>query len=654
MNKMDMLAANTVRILGAEAVQKANSGHPGIVLGAAPMGVELFFHHINHDPDHPDWINRDRFILSAGHGSMLLYPLLHLFGYIPMEEIQNFRQWGSLTPGHPEYRHTPGVDATTGPLGQGIGMAVGMAASEAHLGAAFNQEGYPVFDHYTYVLCGDGCLQEGVSGEASSLAGTWGLGKLIVLYDSNHITIEGSTDLAFTEDVALRYASYGWQVLQVADGEDFDALRNAIEAAKADESKPSIIIVETKIGRHSKLEGSEKTHGSPLGEDNVAALKQTLDWNAQPFTVLDEVYDYAAEQVQKHGRTRYDAWQNMLQGYAERFPEQYNKLQQYTQVPQIDWDALVSFGGPAATRSTSGKVLNALADRLPNLIGGSADLGPSNKSTMDALDSFAQDNYAGRNMHFGVREHGMGAIVNGMALYGNLRPYGATFLVFSDYMRGSLRLSALMDLPVFFLFTHDSIGVGEDGPTHQPIEHLAALRALPNLAVFRPADGNETIAAYQYAITKGKPTAMALSRQDLPQLGSSVSAAAKGGYVLVDSAGQPDVILIGTGSEVFLCVDAAKQLADEGIAARVVSLPCVEVFLEQSADYRESVLPSAVRARISVEAGSTMGWHRFVGDGGIALGIDHFGASAPGETLFEEYGFTAKHVAEAAKKVLGR
>lgn len=657
MNRQDNLCINAIRILAADSIQKSKSGHPGMVLGAAPMAYTLFSEQMLHDPDCPQWQNRDRFVLSAGHGSMLLYSLLHLFGYgnLSIEDLKQFRQWGSKTPGHPEYGHTVGVEATTGPLGQGIAMAVGMAMAEAHLAAKFNRPGYPVVDHYTYALCGDGCLQEGISGEASSLAGTLKLNKLIVLYDRNRISIEGDTAVTFAEDVAARYRAYGWQVIDGIDGDDTVAISAAIATAKRSADAPTLIIVDTKIARFTPIEGSEKSHGEPLGEANVAALRKAVDWPlSEPFAVPQEVYETCRLRSQS-GRDAHQSWEAMMHNYQKAFPELYAAWEAAHQngMPEtVDVEALMAAGKPGASRNASGVVLNQLKDMLPSLIGGSADLAPSNKSLLEGEAYFSPTCREGRNIHFGIREFAMAAISNGMALHGGVRPYCATFFVFSDYLRHAVRLSALMHLPVIYVLTHDSIGVGEDGPTHEPVEHLASFRAMPNCHTFRPADAHETAAAYVFALQNDGPTLLALSRQNLPLYEQSGMQATKGAYVLSDCEGVPEVILIGTGSEVELCMQAADVLREQGKRVRVVSMPCMELFFAQDEAYRESVLPAQCKARVGVEAGSSFGWHRVVGDAGQLVCLDHFGASAPANVLFAQFGFTVEHVVEQAQKAL--
>ena len=652
---LDQLAVNAIRILSVESVQKAKSGHPGKPMGSATMAYTLWSQVMRHNPADPQWINRDRFVLSAGHASMLLYSLLYLFGYgLTLDDLKSFRQWGSKTPGHPEFGHTVGVEATSGPLGQGMTIAVGMAMAESHLAARFNRPGFPVIDHYTYTLVGDGCQMEGITSEAASLAGTLKLGKLIVLYDDNDISIEGNTDIAFTEDVGKRYESYGWQVINVADGDDRTAIAAALACAKAETGKPSLIIVRTTIAAGSPLAGQAKTHGEPLGEENVAKTRETLDWpSTEPFFVPAELLDYMREQ-QQHLKAQQDQWQQSFAAWQAAYPELAAELSACysTELPDLAADeALWAFSGSDATRSTSGKVLNLLAERLPNLIGGSADLAPSNKSELKGKGWFAPDNYAGQNIHFGVREFAMAAIANGLALHGGLRPFCATFFVFSDYLKAALRLTALMQLPVVYVLTHDSIGVGEDGPTHEPIEHLAALRATPNVCVWRPADGKETTAGYIQALQRKGPTAMVLARQNLPTYEESGAAAFKGGYVLKDMS-DARLILMASGSEVELAVKTQAELASRGVASRVVSMPSMEIFEEQNESYKASVFPAEIRARVAIEAGATMPWYRYVGLDGAVVGLDHYGASAPAAILFEQFGLTVNHVVETAEKVL--
>ncbi|HEY8419452.1 MAG TPA: transketolase [Clostridia bacterium] len=647
---------NAIRILSAEAIQKANSGHPGLPLGVAPMAYELWANHMTHNPKNPKFFNRDRFVLSAGHGSMLLYSLLHLFGYgLDIEELKNFRQLNSKTPGHPEYGHTVGVETTTGPLGQGVANAVGMAIAESMLAARFNKYGFNIVDHYTYVIAGDGCMMEGIESEAASLAGTLKLGKLIVLYDSNNISIEGNTDIAFTEDVAARHKAQGWDIQYVNDGNNLEEIAKAIEAAKAVKDKPSFIVVKTQIGYGSPLAGCADCHGSPLGAENLKKTKENLGWNYEPFEVPQEVYEHY-KQLAKRGEEAEEQWNKLLEKYKEQYPQDYQAFIDAVEnkIPDLEnIESLWEFADkPDATRNTSGIVLNKLADILPNLVGGSADLAPSTKTYLKNKGSYSAENRAGRNLHFGVREHAMAAISNGMYLHGGLNVFCSTFFVFSDYMKNSIRLSALMNIPVIYVLTHDSIGVGEDGPTHQPVEHLIALRAIPNLKVYRPADGLETTAAYVSALKDKSPTAIVLTRQNLPQVSKDREGALKGGYILSDCEGKPDVILMASGSEVEVALKAQELLKQEGIKARVVSMPCMEVFDSQSQEYKDSVLPPNVRARVAVEAGSSYSWYKYTGLDGKVVCIDTFGASGPANLLFELYGFTPQNVASAAKQAL--
>lgn len=659
-DNIEKMSVNAIRVLAADAVQKANSGHPGLPLGSAAMAYELWANHMNHNPADPKWFNRDRFILSGGHGSTLLYSLLHLFGYgLTKGDLAQFRQWGSLTPGHPEYGHTVGVEATTGPLGAGMGMAVGMAVAEAHLAAVFNKENFPVVDHYTYVLGGDGCMMEGISSEAFSLAGTLGLSKLIVLYDSNKISIEGGTDIAFTEDVRKRFEAFGFQTLVVEDGNNIEEIGKAIEEAKADKTRPTMITVKTKIGFGCPAkEGKASAHGEPLGVDNVAALKENLGWPSQePFYVPDEVYANYKEKAEK-GVAAEEAWNKLFADYCKAYPEMKKLWDEY-----FDEDAAEKVltdenfwsyeDKPQATRNLSGVQINKLKNMLPNLMGGSADLAPSTKTYMSDMGDFSKDNYAGRNMHFGVRELAMTAIGNGMMLHGGLRAFVSTFFVFSDYVKPMARLSAIMGVPLTFVLTHDSIGVGEDGPTHEPIEQLAMLRSLPNFTVYRPCDATETAAAWAYAVTSKKtPTALVLTRQNLPQINGSSKDALKGAYVIADSEKSvPDAILIASGSEVSLAVDAKAELMKDGIDVRVVSMPSMDVFDQQSDEYKESVLPKSVRKRVAIEALSDFGWGKYVGLDGAYVTMHGFGASAPAATLFKEFGFTVDNVVKTVKEL---
>ena len=657
MKEMDMMSINAIRILSADAIQKANSGHPGLPLGAAPAAYELWANHMNHNPANPNWENRDRFILSGGHGSMLLYSLLHLFGYgLTKEDIMNFRQFGSLTAGHPEYGHTVGVEATTGPLGAGMGMAVGMAMAEKHLASVFNKENYPVVDHYTYVLGGDGCLMEGISSEAFSLAGTLRLGKLIVLYDSNRISIEGSTDLAFTENVEERMRAFGFQTITVEDGTNIAAIGMAIAAAKAETSRPSFITIKTEIGYGCPAkQGKASAHGEPLGVENIKEMRATLGWPyEEAFFVPEEVYANYAQKAAEKAETE-AAWNVMFAAYCEEYPDMEALWAKYHD--EVDAKTILEDEKlwpiqekAEATRSLSGKMINLLKDVYPNMIGGSADLGPSNKSVMNGAGEFSAATPEGRNIHFGVRELAMAAIGNGLMLHGGLKAYVATFFVFSDYVKPMARLSALMNLPLTYVFTHDSIGVGEDGPTHEPIEQLAMLRAMPNMNVFRPCDATETAAAWLSAVTSKKtPTALVLTRQNLAPMEGSSKDALKGGYVIDDCEDTPEVILIASGSEVELAVKAKAELAAEGMKVRVVSMPCMDIFEVQSKEYKESVLPKAVRKRVAIEALSDFGWGKYVGLDGAYVTMKGFGASAPAAKLFEHFGFTVENVVNTVK-----
>ena len=658
--KMDVnqLAVNTIRVLSAEAIEKAKSGHPGLPLGSAPIAYTLFSRHLKFDPKAPGFTDRDRFILSAGHGSMLLYSVLNLFGYdLPMSEIENFRQFGSKAPGHPEYGMTPGVETTTGPLGQGIANAVGMAIAESHLAAIFNKPGYDLIDHYTYALCGDGCLMEGIEYEAASLAGTLKLGKLIVLYDKNNITIEGDTDGAFTEDVGKRHEAQGWQVLYVKDGNDMESVSKAIAKAKKETEKPSLIVVKTVIGYGSPKAGSADVHGAPLGEEGIKTLRENLGFNYPPFTVPEEVKKHLHKYITRGRRIRKE-WEKLFDAYSKEYPELSEKFLSYLsgEIPDLlDEKQLFDFTKPEATRNTSYKVLNELSKLIPNLVGGSADLAPSNKSLMKNREYYSAENRAGSNFHFGIREHAMSAICNGISLHGGLRPYCATFFIFSDYMKNAMRLSALMKQNVTYILTHDSIGVGEDGPTHQPVEQLAGLRAIPGMKVFRPADGKETAYGWITALTDVGPTCLVLTRQNLPQYENSGADALKGAYILADSdKKRPDAILLASGSEVELAINAKKALKAEGIDVRVVSVPCMELFDKQPKKYKESVLPSSVRTRVAIEAGSTQCWYKYVGLDGDVIGMTTFGASAPYPVLQKHFGFTVENVCEKVKKIIGK
>lgn len=658
---IEQKSVNAIRVLAADTVQKANSGHPGMPLGSAAMAYELWANHLTHNPKNPKWVNRDRFILSAGHASSLLYSLLHLFGYgLTIEDMKNFRQDNSLTPGHPEYGHTVGVEATTGPLGAGMGMAVGMAMAQAHMAATFNTEDYNIIDHYTFVLGGDGCMEEGISSEAFSLAGILGLSKLIVLYDSNNITIEGNTDLAFTEDVNKRMEAFGFQTLTVEDGNNLEEISKAIELAKSEKTKPSFITVKTKIafGCPAK-EGSESSHGSPLGEENVKALRDNLGWEEQEaFVIPQDVYDNFAQKAKK-GQEAEDNWNKLFKAYCEKYPEKKELWDKYFAVIDdeklLNCDEFWSYEDkPQATRSLSGNMINRLAKIMPNFWGGSADLGPSNKTVIKDGGSFSKNNYLGRNIHYGVREFAMAAIANGITLYGGTKTFVGTFFVFSDYLKPMARLAALMKIPVTYVLTHDSIGVGEDGPTHEPIEQLAMLRAMPNINVFRPADATETAAAWYSAITsKNTPTVLALSRQNLPQIEGSSKEALKGGYIIAESIkAKPDAIIIASGSEVSLAVDAKKELMEKGFDIRVVSMPCMDIFEQQSDEYKEKILPQTVEKRLVVEAGSSICWGKYLGLKGKSVTIDTFGASAPANVLFKKYGFTVENVVNKALSML--
>ena len=656
--ELDKLSINAIRVLSADAIEKSKSGHPGLPLGAATMAYTLWSK-MNHNGKNPKWDNRDRFVLSAGHGSMLEYSLLHLFGYgITVEDIKNFRQVGSLTPGHPEYGHTKGVEITTGPLGQGICNAVGMAIAEAHLAEKFNKQGYEVVNHNTYAIVGDGCLMEGISGEASSLAGTLGLGKLIALYDSNNISIEGNTDIAFREDVAKRYEAYNWQVIKVNDGNDIEAIENAIEEAKRETTKPSMIIVKNQIGFGCPAkQGKASAHGEPLGAENIKAMKENLGWEQEDFYVPSEVYSNMDNYINA-GVEKEKSWNNLFEAYKNEYPELAEEYSKWMS-GEIDSEALLnneefwSFDKEMATRESSGIMINRLANLIPNLVGGSADLAPSNKTYMSGKGDFSAEDRSGRNLHFGVREHAMAAIANGMYAHGGLKVFCATFFVFSDYMKGAMRLSSLMNLPVAYVLTHDSIGVGEDGPTHQPIEQLAALRSMPNMTVFRPADSKETAAAWYYAVTNATtPTSLVLTRQKLPLYDGCAKRALNGGYILKDSKKEtPDVILMASGSEVELIYKAADELEAKGIDARIVSIPSFEIFNAQDEEYKESVLPNNVRKRVAVEALTSFGWHQYVGLDGRIISLDTFGASGNASALFKQFGFTVENVVNETMKL---
>ncbi|MBE5742183.1 MAG: transketolase [Clostridiales bacterium] len=652
------LAVNTIRVISAEAIQKANSGHPGLPLGSAPIGYSLFANHLKFNPSNPKFFDRDRFILSAGHGSMLNYVLLHMFGYdLPMEEIKNFRQLNSKTPGHPEYGHTVGIETTTGPLGQGIANAVGMAIAETKLASEFNKDGYPIVDHYTYALCGDGCLQEGIAYEAASLAGTLKLGKLIVLYDKNDITIEGNINTAFTEDVGARHKAMGWQVIEVKNGNDVKAISKAIATAKKETKKPSLIIIKTVIGYGSPKQGTADVHGAPLGSQGIAELRANLDFEYPEFTVPDEVKKALAK-YKTIGEKTEKKWNKLFESYKAKYPELAEKFENYLsgKLPDLTTNGnLFDFEKADATRNTSFKVLNRLAEIVPNLIGGSADLAPSNKSNMTGRSYYSAENRTGSNIHFGIREHAMSAISNGIALHGGLRAYCATFFIFSDYMKNAMRLSALMNIPVTYILTHDSIGVGEDGPTHQPVEQLIGLRSIPNMKVFRPADGKETAYAWISALTGTSPTCLVLTRQNLPQYDNSNIDALKGAYILADSNKEtPDAILLASGSEVELIMKAKEELAKQNIDVRVVSVPCIEEFEKQSQEYKDKILPKTVRARVAVEMATPDSWYKYVGLDGKVIGMTTFGASAPFGDLLKKFGFTVENVVNTVKEVINK
>ncbi len=646
---------NAIRALTIDATQAAGSGHPGMPMGAAAMGYTLYTQFMKYNPANPKWADRDRYVQSAGHGSMLQYSLLHLAGYdLPMEELKRYRQWHSKTPGHPEYGMTPGVEITTGPLGQGISTAVGMALGEAHMAAVYNRPGHEIVDHYVYVIAGDGCLMEGVSSEASSLAGHLGLGKLIVLYDDNSITIDGGTDITFTENVLERYEAYGWDTQIVGDGNDVDGIAAAIEAAKRETGKPSIIAVRSIIGFGSpKVAGTSGAHGSVLGADEAKATKENLGIDWPEFTVPDDVLSHYREAVER-GKGDEAAWQKRFEAYRSAYPELAAQFEAAlnNEFPEDPEDLVPTFevGGKSATRVASGKIVNALAAKIPQLVGGSADLAKSTNTTLEGISYMTKDDYSGRNIAFGVREHGMAAVANGLSLHGGLKPFVATFLIFADYLRPALRLGALMEQPVVYAFTHDSVGLGGDGPTHQPIAILTSLRAIPQLTVIRPADANETAQAWAHALTSPYPVAFALSRQDLPHLEVPRGSVNKGAYIASDADGAPDLILIGTGSEVSLCLEAKKLLEEGGIKVRVVSMPSTELFDAQDESYRESVLPRAVSKRVAVEAGATLGWYKYVGLDGVVIGLDRFGESA--DDALERLGFNPQNVAEQAKKLL--
>jgi transketolase len=656
---IDQLSISTLRVLSAEAVEKANSGHPGLPLGSAPMAYTLWSKVMKHNPKDSKWVNRDRFILSAGHGSAMLYSMIHLFGYgLPMEELQNFRQLDSLTPGHPEYGHTVGVEATTGPLGQGISNGVGMAMAEAHLASVFNKEGHNVIDHYTYLLCGDGDLMEGINYEAVSLAGTLGLGKLIILYDDNSITIEGSTDLAFTEDVSKRFEAMGWETLHVVDGNDINDIEEKINEAKKNLTQPTLIKITTEIGYGSPAhQGKASAHGAPLGAKNMVEFKEFITWTEEgEFVVPNPVREHMETIIEK-GNKEQEKWMEQFEDYKKAYPELASELESWleSELPMeyLESEEFWLFDKDYATRESSGILINRIADNVPNIFGGSADLAPSNKTNMNNRESFSKENYSGSNIHFGVREHAMAGIANGLALHGGVRPYAGTFFIFSDYMKPSMRLSGLMNLPVTYVLTHDSIGVGEDGPTHQPIEQLAMLRSMPNFTTFRPADARETAAGWYTALTsKTSPTGLILTRQTLPNLEGTGRGALKGGYIVRKETKELEIILMASGSEVQLAYKAASIIEEkENVGVRVVSMPSWELFEKQSEEYKAEVFPKEIRKRVAVEAGSSFGWHKYVGLDGSVISIDGFGASAPANLLFEKFNFTVEHVVAEALKL---
>lgn len=665
LDKLDALSINTIRTLSIDAIEKANSGHPGMPMGAAPMAYKLWTEYMNHNPKNPDWFNRDRFVLSAGHGSMLLYSLLHLSGYgLSIDDLKSFRQWGSKTPGHPEFGHTAGVDATTGPLGQGIAMAVGMAMAERHLAESYNRESYNVVDHYTYSICGDGDLMEGVSAEAASLAGHLQLGRLVVLYDSNDISLDGDLSQSFSESVANRFKSYGWQYVRVEDGNDLQEIAKAIEEAKTDEARPTLIEVKTVIGYGSpNRSGKSAVHGAPLGADELKLTKEAYKWTfEEDFHVPEEVYSHFNESVVEAGAQKEEAWNELFKNYKEAHPELAEQLELAIkgELP-AEWDQEIPVyeeGKTLASRASSGEVLNAIAKKVPSFIGGSADLAGSNNTAIKGETDLLPGNYSGRNIWFGVREFAMGAALNGMTLHGGLKVYGGTFFVFSDYLRPAIRMAALMGLPVTYVFTHDSIAVGEDGPTHEPIEQLASLRAMPNLGVIRPADGNETAAAWKVAMeSTNKPTALVLTRQGLPTIKDTSETAyegvSKGAYIIsAAKKEEADALLLATGSEVNLAVEAQKALANDGIDVSVISMPSWDRFETQSKEYKQSVINPAVKKRLAIEVASPFGWDRYAGDEGEILAINHFGASAPGGKIMEEFGFTVGNVVARVKEML--
>ncbi len=658
MNTVDTNVINSIRVLSAEQVQAANSGHPGMPMGAAPQAFALWDRIMSYNPANPKWTNRDRYVLSSGHASAMMYSLLHLYGFgLTIDDLKQFRQTGSKTPGHPEYAHTIGVETTTGPLGQGFANGVGFALAETYLAAKFNRPDFPVVDHYTFVMCGDGCMMEGITSEAASLAGTLRLGKLIALYDDNKITIEGDTAIAFRENVGMRFEAYGWHVQRVEDGNDPDQIERAIRAAKAD-PRPSLVIVPSTIGFGCPARaGKASAHGEPLGAENLAETKKAFGMPEAAFTLPDGVYAHTKEVAQRGAKAEAE-WNALFAAYGAKYPELAAEWavwhSEKLPVDLLNDENFWRFEGKMATRNSSGECLNRLAAMLPNMIGGSADLAPSNKSNMKGKGDFSAEDRTGANLHFGIREHAMAAICNAMVLHGGLRVYCATFFVFTDYMKNAMRLSAMMKLPLTYILTHDSIGVGEDGPTHQPIEHLAGLRAIPGLLMFRPADSRETAAAWTVAMTDGRPTCIVSTRQDLPLYERSGKEALRGGYILSDSKGAPEALLMASGSEVEQMMAAQKALWDKGIDTRVVSMPCMELYDEQPESYRESVLPKAVRARVSMEAGVSQPWYKYVGFDGAVIGIDTFGASGKYSDLFPKFGITTEHVVQETLKVLGK
>ncbi|MEH7443492.1 transketolase [Bacillus sp. JJ1122] len=664
-NKIDMLSIDSIRTLSIDAIEKANSGHPGMPMGAAPMAYTLWTRYMNINPKNPEWFNRDRFVLSAGHGSMLLYSLLHLAGYdLTMDDVKQFRQWGSKTPGHPEFGHTAGVDATTGPLGQGVAMAVGMAMAERHLAAVYNKDNYNIVDHYTYSICGDGDLMEGVSAEAASLAAHLKLGRLVVMYDSNDISLDGDLNKSFSESVADRFKAYGWQYIRVEDGNNLEEIAKALEEAKTDENRPTLIEVKTVIGYGSpNLSGKSDVHGAPLGADELKLTKEAYKWTfEEDFHVPSEVYDHFKQQIADKGEQTEQEWNELFAKYKSEYPELGAQLEKAMNAELVEgWDKDIPVyedGKSLASRASSGEALNGIAKNLPYLVGGSADLAGSNKTMIKGTSDFFPGSFEGRNIWFGVREFAMGAAMNGMALHGGLKVFGGTFFVFSDYLKPAIRLAALMGLPVTYVFTHDSIAVGEDGPTHEPVEQLAGLRAMPNLSVIRPADGNETAAAWKIAVESTKtPTVLVLTRQNLPTIKDTAKNAyegvSKGAYVISPAGKETaDAMLLAAGSEVGLAVQAQEALASEGINVSVVSMPSWDRFEQQSKEYKESVIPKSVKKRLGIEMGSSLGWHRYVGDEGEVLAIDTFGASAPGEKIMEEYGFSVNNVVARVKALL--